>query len=134
MLTAPQKIKQILIQKVTELILDAPDEIDNKYAELEENARDHLRDVMGEFRGGQFQTDLDGEYNRIYETKVVAAQMLDGSYAAWTYYYGGGKHGEPEVVEWVDDAFEVEAEDKVVTVKVFTKKAEKKPKKGKSNG
>jgi hypothetical protein len=33
--------------------------------------------------------------------------MLDGSWVGWTYWYGGGKHGEPGSIKWVEDAYDV---------------------------
>jgi hypothetical protein len=48
--------------------------------------------------------------------------MLDGSYVGWTYWYGGGKHGEPESVPWMEHAYEVEMREETRVVKVFTKK------------
>ncbi|WP_244097750.1 hypothetical protein [Burkholderia anthina] len=37
----------------------------------------------------------------------MAAQAPDGSWVGWNYWYGGGKHGEPEAVEWIEDAYDV---------------------------
>ena len=49
--------------------------------------------------------------------------MPDGSWVGWTYWYGGGKYGEPEAIDWMDDAYDLACteEEKVVTVRTFTK-------------
>ena len=65
------------------------------------------------------------EYDRHYETKTVATQMDDGSWVGWVYWYGGGKYGEPEAIEWIEDAYDLDCveEEKVVVVRTFAKKA-----------
>lgn len=82
-----------------------------------------LQDVINEVRQGEVETDLPTPYSRHYEAKSVAAKMPDGSWVGWTYWYGGGKHGEPEAVGWMDDAYDVTCaeEQKMVTVRTFTK-------------
>lgn len=52
--------------------------------------------------------------SRHYEIDVHAMQV-DGVWVAWDYYYGGGKHGEPEAFDWISNARIVECEEKVVT-------------------
>lgn len=80
-----------------------------------------LQDYRNEFRYGQEQTDLESDYNRNYETKEVAAKMFDGSWIAWTYYFGGGRHGEPEEMDWISYSYEVEMIEKTVVQKFFNK-------------
>lgn len=84
-----------------------------------------LQDSINEFREGQVETKLPCESSRHYESKSVAARMPDGSWVGWTYWYGGGKHGEPEAIDWMDEAYalDVVEEEKVVTVRAFAKAA-----------
>jgi hypothetical protein len=64
-----------------------------------------------------------GRFSRHYECVEVAAEMLDGSWVGWTFWYGGGKHGNPEEIPWIEDAYDlnVSEEEKVVIVRTFTK-------------
>lgn len=80
-----------------------------------------LQDAMSELRGGEVETGLPCEYSRHYESKAVAAKMADGSWIGWTYWYGGGKHGEPEAVEWIPYVYELDCaeEEKMVVVRTF---------------
>jgi hypothetical protein len=81
-----------------------------------------LQDAMEEVRGGEVETGLKCDWSRHYESKAVAAQAVDGSWVGWTYWYGGGRHGEPEAVEWMDSAYDLSCveEEKVVTVRTFS--------------
>jgi len=40
-------------------------------------------------------------------------------YIGWTYWYGGGKHGNPEEIEWVSDAYflNLEKEEEITIIK-----------------
>ena len=80
-------------------------------------------DTVSEFRGGQIETDLPSYSDRNYEAKEVAAKMSDGSWLGWTYWYGGGKYGNPEEIEWISEAYNLDCveEQKVVTVRTFKK-------------
>jgi len=42
-------------------------------------------------------------------------------WVGWTYWYGGGKHGEPESVEWMEDAYFVGVKEETRVVLVFSK-------------
>lgn len=70
------------------------------------------------------ETNIRREYSRHYESMSVAKKMGDGSWVGWTYWYGGGKHGQPESIDWISDAYELDCkeEEKVVIVREFTKK------------
>ena len=52
--------------------------------------------------------------SRHYEIDVHAMKV-DGVWGAWDFYYGGGKHGEPEAFDWISNARIVECEEKIVT-------------------
>lgn len=80
-----------------------------------------LNDLLQhEFRCSGEETNLPCEYSRYYES-VQVARNLGGAAVSWTYWYGGGKYGEPETVDWLDDAYFVKCEQVVKTVNVFSK-------------
>ena len=83
-------------------------------------------DYQSEMREGEVETGLPCEWSRHYESKSVAAKAADGSWVGWTYWYGGGKHGEPEAIDWIDSAYDLDCkeEEKLVVVRTFTKKEE----------
>lgn len=127
-MTPEQKIKWAILAKTAkwqkkELGNVTADNVDELYGELTETGG-HL-DGMSEIREGEFETKLPCESSRHYESKSVAAKMPDGSYVGWTYWYGGGKHGEPESIDWMQDAYAVECkeEEKLVIVRTFSKAA-----------
>ena len=39
---------------------------------------------------------------------------IDGKTVAYAYWYGGGKHGEPESMDWIEDAFFIELDAPIV--------------------
>jgi len=86
---------------------------------------DLVQDELYEFREGEVETGIPSKnYSRHYECHEVASQMVDGSWVGWTYWYGGGKHGEPEAVDWMDSAYNLDCveEEKVMVVRTFSKK------------
>ena len=98
------------------------DNIDELY---EEHRKDWgLQDEESEIRCSGTKTGLKAPYSRHYESDAVAAQYVDGSWVGWTYWYGGGKHGEPEAIDWMEDAYEVNCteEEKMVVVRTFSEK------------
>jgi len=96
-------------------------EIEDAWEKLKES--DSHWDVMSEMRGGEVETGLQCQWSRHYESKSVAAKTPDGSWVGWTYWYGGGKHGEPESIDWMDSAYDLNCkeEEKMVIVRTFTK-------------
>ena len=124
-MTPEQKIKHAILVRDAELIeeeLDTPritkDNIDELY---DENA--DLCDAEEEIRRGEVETGIPCDWSRHYESKSVAAKMPDGSWVGWTYWYGGGKHGEPYAVDWMELAYDLDCkeEEKLVIVQTFTK-------------
>ena len=86
---------------------------------------DLVQDELYEFREGEVETGIPSKnYSRHYECHEVASQMVDGSWVGWTYWYGGGKYGEPEAVDWMDSAYNLDCveEEKVMVVRTFSKK------------
>lgn len=86
---------------------------------------DEVQDIKYEFREGQVETNIPCEYCRHYESNSVAAQCPDGTWVGWTYWYGGGKHGEPEAIDWIEHAYDLDCveEQKMVTIQTFSKKS-----------
>jgi len=127
-MTPEQKIKLLIILKVCEWRKTTPPEltsenIDNVYEEQDMGC-DDMQDARNELREGEVETGLKSKhYSRHYESKEVAAKLPDGSWVGWTYWSGGGKHGEPESIGWMDDAYDLSCieEEKVVTVQTFSK-------------
>jgi hypothetical protein len=137
-MTPEQKVKWIIVKRfyaeagklyempdITDENVDIEfDALDDKNPE-ENEVYPYLCDVVSEIRCGDVETGLDTkEWSRHYEAKEVAAQAPDGSWVGWTYWYGGGKHGEPEAIDWMGDAYDLSLheEEKVVTVRTFMKK------------
>lgn len=129
-MTPEQKLKHLILLRHAELT-DTPiavevtaDNIDELYDET--NGEDYeLQDAISEVRSSGEGTGLRCPSSRHYESYAVAARAPDGSWVGWTYWYGGGKHGEPEAIDWMDEAYDVEVteEQKMVTVRTFTKAA-----------
>lgn len=97
---------------------------DNVDAVFEERGAEwQLQESTDEFRQGEVETGVPCQDSRHYESKSVAAKMPDGTWVGWTYWYGGGKHGEPEAIDWMNEAYDlaVTEEEKVVTVRTFAK-------------
>ncbi len=127
-MTPLQKIKrEILLAAIKEkdfahLAPIGDDTVDQKYFELQEES-DWLQDHKSEFRHGQVKTGLPSQSSRHYEAEEVAHKCCDGSWIGWTYWHGGGKHGEPGEMPWMEDAYDldVKEEEKVVVVREFKK-------------
>lgn len=124
-LTAVQKLQYAILQRERELSMgqDLPtsltsDQIDELWEDFEDEWG-----AMSEVRESGMETDLPAEYSRHYESYAVAVQCPDGSWVGFTYWYGGGKHGEPEAIDWIEHAYDVncKVEEKVMTVHTFTK-------------
>lgn len=132
-MTPEQKIKHLILLKDRELLASYGDEreplpeitaanIDDIFEESEQE--EPLYDGRSEVRSSyDCETDIPCESSRHYESKSVATQYVDGSWVGWTYWYGGGKHGEPEEVDWIEYAYDLNCteEQKMVTVRTFEK-------------
>jgi hypothetical protein len=126
-MTPGNKIRRMIINQIIEkegfkwdqpLLTD--EDVDAAYEKIEEE--DLQWDYESEFRGGDVETDIDTEYSRHYEAKSVAVE-IDGEWIGWTYWYGGGKHGNPEEIDWMEDAYllNCQEEEKLVVIRTFTK-------------
>lgn len=103
------------------LPLNTDEEVSYAYYEYD----DALCDTVSEFRGGyDVVTEIPCETSRHYESQSVAARLDDGTWVGWTYWYGGGKHGDPGSINWMSEAYYLDCVEKqeVKTVRYFTKK------------
>lgn len=126
-MTPEQKLKHAILLCAVEMgninPIETPVTAENVDALFDEsNEGWELQDARNEMRSGQVETGINCEWSRHYESKAVAAQMPDGSWVGWTYWYGGGKHGEPGAIDWVDSAYDLicTEEVKTMTVRTFT--------------
>jgi len=104
-------------QKIKWLILALQDKWDGRDAPAypltvdDERAFDlhecRYQEATYEIRASGTETDLPCSGRGYCEAKAVAAKLPDGSWVGWTYYYGGGKHGQPEEMPWIDGAYDV---------------------------
>lgn len=83
-----------------------------------------LQDAIYDFRCSGIDTELPSPTSRHYETKSVARKLMDGHWVGWTYWFGGGKHGEPEAIDWMYGVYALDCkeEEKLVVVRTFTVK------------
>ena len=129
-MTPYQKLQHLILSKAAkwdeiELGEVTPENIDDLW-DKHENL-DSIYDATNEIRQSwDEETDIPCEWSRHYESKSVAAKMPDGSWVGWTYWYGGGKYGEPEAIDWMESAYNIDCveEERVVTVRTFTKREE----------
>ncbi len=126
MMTPEQKIKHAIINKVSDFSNNEYPEVninnvDEVYADVEAN--DTHWDALSELRTGQVETNIPSESSRHYESKSVAMQTPDGTWVGWTYWYGGGKHSEPESIEWMSEAYNLNyaEREETILIRQFTK-------------
>lgn len=87
---------------------------------------DSIYDAKNEIRCSGTPTGLECDYSRHYESEAVATQCPNGEWVGWTYWHGGGKHGEPEAIDWIEYAYDIDvvSEEKLVVVHTFSKVGE----------
>ena len=106
--------------------MDTADQIDEAWGQLAEYGeyRDWFSDVMSDFRHGEFETGLPSQSSRHYEAREVGAALQDGTFVGWPEWYGGGKHSDPDAIDWMSEAYglEVSQKEKMVVVRTFTRK------------
>lgn len=128
-MTPQQKIKWLIVNWVSfNENLPAPkypcDTIDELYDQYDEQGM--IIDAKEEIRncGSGVDTHITPPQSRHYESQSVAHQLPDKSWVGWTYWYGGGKYGEPEAMSWINEAYDLDCTEteKVVVVQEFTKK------------
>lgn len=99
---------------------ETADQIEAAYGRLVEE--DVHWDYESEFRQGEVGTDVPAPSSRHYESRSVAVKTCDGSWVGWTFWYGGGKHGQPGEIDWMSEAYDLTCteEQKVVTVRKWS--------------
>lgn len=129
-MTPSQKIIHLILLLLAEWKRESLPEVDAENIEaLFDRAKEEddgsLRDAINEIRASGVETHLPVPHSRNYEARAVARQYVDGSWIGWTYWYGGGKHGAPQDVVWIEYAYDVSAteEPKTVIVRTFEKVA-----------
>jgi hypothetical protein len=133
-MTPTQKIKKHLLTRLENWrpirlpALNTGEEVDNAYEMYLDLESDTLQDLRYEVREGQVNTDIqpficNTRLLRDYDASSVAMQMDDGSWVGWTYWSGGGRHGESHAIQWMEDAIELTCTEKqvMVTERTFTK-------------
>jgi hypothetical protein len=128
-MTPTQKLKWLALnkafqwQKKAELPYPCIN-VDALWNEIDETDPGTLQDAKNDVRYGGEDTGLPTPSSRHYEADARAIQFPDGSWVGFTYWHGGGKHGEPEAIEWMGDAYDVTCteEEKVITVRTFAAK------------
>lgn len=121
-LSPADRLRQLILFKATGQRPSTAEAIEAAWGEKAGSCE--LGDAMSELRGGSCRTGLPCDSSRHYESEAVAAKMLDGSWVGWTYWFGGGKHGEPEGLPWVDEAYGVAATETVAVTRVFQREGE----------
>lgn len=99
------------------------EEIEDRWDEAE-----CLQDAKNEIRCSGTPTGLEAPYSRHYESTAVAVCCPNGEWVGFTYWYGGGKHGEPDSIDWIEHAYDLSCteEQKMVTVQTFSRAEESK--------
>lgn len=131
-MTAPQKLIQLILtraeqyatidSKTLEIDWSSPEKFEEYFWD-DDDENGFIQDAKEDVRSGSVETNIAQEYSRHYESKSVASQAVDGSWIGWTYWYGGGKHGDPGSIDWIDEAYDLECEEeeKLVIVREFKK-------------
>lgn len=100
-----------------DLKLDTEEQVENEYQRLQEDWI--LQDAQNEFRESGEDVGLScKDWSRHYESKTVGCELDDGTWVSWIYWYGGGKHGEPEAIDWMGDANILEIAEEKEVIKV----------------
>lgn len=125
-MTAPQLLKAAIILKAIEW--EQTDENISSsvsYEDIDEVYEDAyglgiLDDCDYEVRHSGIETGLPCPISRHYECDAVAIQVGD-RWVGFNYWHGGGKHSDPDSIEWIEDAYFVKATPKVITSYDFEK-------------
>lgn len=123
-LTAQQAVKYCILQHDADFSgICLSDNLDGKKVDDLFESSGCLQDATNEVRQGVYKTHLPCEDSRNYESESVCAKAPNGQWVGWTCWSGGGKHGNPEEIDWIEDAYflDVKETEKVVTVMEFSK-------------
>ena len=107
----------------------ASEELPEDQKQDQELMEDFCEDVKRDIRRGVLETNIACDYSRNYETKSVAMHIdnFNGftGYIGWTYWYGGGKHSNPDEIDWIEDAYFldlIEEKEVITVVRIFKKR------------
>jgi hypothetical protein len=126
-MSTPDILKWIGDQGLT---IESTEDVEEAWDKLEEvDARNGdeyfgLCDLKEEFRCGGEASGIPSDWDRHYESESRAQQLRDDSWVGWTYWYGGGKHSEPQAKPWLEEAYTVTQSTETRTVNVFTEQEE----------
>lgn len=121
-MTPIQKVRWLILEKLRKWGMELPEITAGNIDALWGEHCDELYDAQNEVRCSGEKTGIKARtWDRHYECEEVAAKCPDGTWVGWTYWHGGGKHGEPAEVEWMEYAYDVTLteEQKMVTVRTF---------------
>lgn len=119
-MTAAEKIKWLILRDAGQDIEFGSEAVNNLFDELN-GEDDGLQDSIESIRTGGDETNVSAPYSRCYESISKAAKLPDGTWVGWTHWYGGGKHGYPREIEWIDDAYDLELEEEKEVVVIQRK-------------
>lgn len=130
---AEYEIKAVIIKtayKWAELgapSLSSDEEVNEAWDNAREDDRvsDCIQDAKNDFRSAfSHRTEVKCDFSRHYDSESVAVQLDNGKWVGYTYWSGGGKHGEPGAIDWIEDAYFLKATPKVITTYEFEKEQE----------
>lgn len=112
MLSPYHKLLQLIIYETLGTAPATEEEIDEAYDELDDDARTEGKDNL--VWGTALETGLSNpcpgwRFSRDYDDEEVAVQALDGTWVGFTRWSGGGKHGCPGDIDWMQHLYEVDA-------------------------
>ena len=88
-----------------------------------EDECDYTDEMLNEFRcSWTHETGIPCDGSRHYSSKSVARQLPTGEWIGWTYWFGGGKHGEPSEMGWQHQAYFLDVNEVMKPVLEFKKK------------
>ena len=120
-LPAPLALKKFILKQVAESYpdfklppLNTEDEIQDFYSDAcSGDFSGHIQDATQDVRSYGLETSLPAPCSRHYECEVRAIQTDDG-WIGYNYWYGGGKFGNEEEIDFISDAYHVSCEEKEV--------------------
>ena len=120
--TAPQLIWEEIYKEVKVLRPEFPYQNGiNPSEDIIKNYFGEIQEAKENFRCSGKKTGLyRGKFHREYDSDEVAIILDNGAAIGWTYWHGGGKHGYPEGMAWIDDAYFLDVKQEVKVVNVFS--------------
>lgn len=125
MLSHQEEIKKFILSEakkdgVIDIGLITTTNLEELWDELADD--DNIYDYLNDFRCSGDKTNLRAAFSRHYGCDFVAKELCPGCAVGWNYWYGGGKHGEPEAIEWLDSARFLNVKTEMREVKIYSEK------------